>query len=188
MHKFDPKNMSSLESAERRKKFPPDKILKQLGITSGASVADIGCGIGYFSIPASSLVEPNGMVYALDTSEEMLKELKKRTENIANIKIVHSQEYDFGLESGSVDYVLLVFLLHEVEEKERFINKVKEIIKQNGKIVLIEWQKKPTEGGPAVEDRVAENEAEDILRNSGFTHQKHIELHDSLYCIIASGE
>ena len=63
MHKFDPKNMARLESEERRKKMPPDVILKKIGISSGVRVADIGCGIGFFSIPASKIVAPDAQAW-----------------------------------------------------------------------------------------------------------------------------
>jgi ubiquinone/menaquinone biosynthesis C-methylase UbiE len=49
-----------------------------LGLDESDVVADIGCGVGYFSIPAVEIIKNSNKVYALDTSGEMLLEVEKR--------------------------------------------------------------------------------------------------------------
>lgn len=78
MHKFDSKNRSKLDNEWRRQNLPPSKTLEWLGLKSSDAVADIGCGIGYFSIPAAEMLADRNKVFALDTSEEMLTEVEKR--------------------------------------------------------------------------------------------------------------
>ncbi len=55
-HKFNVKDMQKLDSPERRKILPPEETLIKIGLNKNQIFIDIGCGIGYFSIPASKLL------------------------------------------------------------------------------------------------------------------------------------
>lgn len=70
---FDVKNMHKLDNPKRRELLPPDQTLRKLGIKEGEIIADIGCGIGYFTLPASKMVGEKGKIYAMDISAEMLQ-------------------------------------------------------------------------------------------------------------------
>ena len=99
-HKFNVKEMHKLDSFERRKILPPEEILIKAGLKIKDIFLDIGCGIGYFSIPASRIIGIEGKVFALDTSSEMLEELKRRIykKNIKNIIPIFSEPYRFPLD------------------------------------------------------------------------------------------
>ena len=71
-HKFNIDNKHKLDSPKWRELLPPSETLKKLELYDGAIAADIGCGIGYFTLPAAELVGSQGRVYALDVSEEIL--------------------------------------------------------------------------------------------------------------------
>jgi len=70
-HKFDVKSFAKLDNPERRKSLPADAILHKFDLEDGDVVADVGCGIGYFTFPASSVVGLTGKVLAMDISDEM---------------------------------------------------------------------------------------------------------------------
>lgn len=80
MHKFNPENKGKLDNPERRKLLPPEEVLLELGLKKGQNMADIGCGIGYFTIPAGEIVGREAKVYGVDILEEMLRELDQRLE------------------------------------------------------------------------------------------------------------
>jgi len=75
-HKFPLEMKKKLDSPERKKLFNSEKALSSLGIKAGMTVADIGCGTGFFSIPLASLVGKKGKVFAADISKEMLSDLR----------------------------------------------------------------------------------------------------------------
>lgn len=77
-HKFDVNNKNKLDNPRRREMLPVNKILDEIGLKAEDNLADIGCGIGYFSFPAADVIGSNGLVYALDVKEEMIEELDKR--------------------------------------------------------------------------------------------------------------
>jgi SAM-dependent methyltransferase len=119
--KFNPAHMARLDSPERKKILPANEILRAFGLSAGETMIDVGAGVGYFSIPASSIVGSSGKVIALDTSTEMIEEIQRRflESGIENTEARISGEYEFGLESGIADFVLLSTVLHEVEAPDR---------------------------------------------------------------------
>lgn len=165
MHKMNPSNKKKLDSKERRKVLPPEETLRRFNLKEQDIFADIGCGIGYFTIPASKIISKNHTAYAMDISQEMLDELKNRAkeQSIENIKIIKNEEYDLKLDDKSVTFALICNVLHEMEEKEKMINEAVRILKNNGKILIIEWDKKETPMGPPISHRTSKEEIKEIL-------------------------
>jgi ubiquinone/menaquinone biosynthesis C-methylase UbiE len=169
-HKFNVKEMYRLDSPERRKILPPEETLIKAGLKINDIFIDIGCGIGYFSIPASIIIGNEGKVFALDTSKEMLEELKRRIyeKKIKNITPFLSESYKFPLESNVGTFALISNVLHEVEDKISFLKETNRALLEEGTLCIIEWQKKETERGPPLEDRLSESEIKDLLEKTNF--------------------
>lgn len=167
---FDPKHKDRLDNPERRKILPPEDILLRSGLNSGNSIADVGCGIGYFTFPASKIVGPNGKVYACDISTEMLEEVKKKIESnsATNIEIVQTKEYKIPLNDSLVDFVLISNVLHEPEDKSKFLDELRRILKPQGKLIVIDWLDKETEHGPPLHERLSSSQIEDLLHRANF--------------------
>ena len=108
-HKFNIGNRHKLDNEKRRKLLPPYKTLENLGLQPGDIMADIGCGIGYFTIPASEVVGETGKVFAMDISFEMIQEVEKKAEenNITNIKTIVTEENDLKVDDGAVTYAFI---------------------------------------------------------------------------------
>ena len=187
MHKFDPINKNKLDNPQRRKMLPPEIVLEKLGLKEDDDMADIGCGIGYFTIPASKIISSENNVYAIDISDEMLQEVDRRSKekDINNISIVKSSEYDLKLESEQVSFTLMVNVLHEIDDKVRMLKEVHRILKSDGRIALIEIQKKKTSCGPPMEHRIDEDEVLSLLKDAGFEFKKREEFADNFYGIVA---
>ena len=170
VHKFDVKEMHRLDSPERKKILPPEETLSKAGLSTNDIFIDIGCGIGYFSIPASKIVGSKGKVFALDSSEEMLEELvRKINENkITNIEPTLTKEYDFHIGPDTGTFALMSNVLHEIDNKLIFLKETNRILKTEGKLCIIEWQKKETEKGPPVKDRLGELELKELLDQTNF--------------------
>lgn len=170
-HKFDAKSSTKLDNEERRKRLPPDKVLHKFGLAQGDTVADVGCGIGYFTIPASNIVGPDGRVFAMDISEEMLANTREkahqaRANNIETIKI---SENDFLLPANSVNIGIIFFVLHEAQEPCRFLSELHRIIKPGGRLAMIDWEKREMPQGPPAAHRISNEEATLLLEQTGFS-------------------
>jgi len=177
-YKFDSKNMKKLDSPWRREVLPPEDTLKRLSLTENDSVADIGCGIGYFTIPAAKICKTK-KVYALDLSAEMLEYLGQNN-CPPNIELVKTDDYDFKINDSAVDFALMVNVFHEIDDKNRFINEIVRILKPKGRLAVIEWQKKDIDRGPDLNHKIAPNELEEILKQN-FSSIKTIHFGEYFY-------
>ncbi len=186
-HKFDPKNIDRLDNPERRKALPPEEVLRAAGMRPGDTMADIGAGIGYFSFAAAKLAGPGGRIYAIDSSPDMIQELRRRisSSGAGNIEAVQSAEYDITLPDGSVDFAFMCNVLHEVEDRRLFLKAVRAALKPGGRFAIIEWQKRPMEIGPPVGERIDPDEAADLLRGLEFTDVARADYSDTYYIVTA---
>lgn len=186
-HKFDPAHKDKLKAEWRKKALPPVPTLQKLGLGAEDSVADIGCGIGYFAIPATEVINPKNRIFALDTSEEMLSEVRNKVSEmeLSNVIAIKTEEYDFKLPAESVSFALLVTVLHEIEDKKRFLQEAHRIVKSNGRIAVIDWEKKPTEMGPPLAHRLSLEESAQLLKAEGFEVIENHSFTDAFYGLVA---
>lgn len=183
MHKFNPINKEKLDNPWRREILPPKETLKRLGLKEEDSMADIGCGIGYFTIPAAEIINSNNKAYGLDILEEMLEEIKSRSDekNINNIETIKTEEYDLKLEDETATFALMVNVLHEVKDKIRMLKEINRILKVKGKITIIEFEKKETKQGPPLDHRISFEEVSALLEGEGFKVAEKYEFGDTFY-------
>lgn len=109
-------------------------------VREGMIVADIGCGMGYFSIALAALVGDAGKVIAVDVQQEMLDRTRKRAERAGvarRIRPVLAAHDDLGFREP-VDFVLVFWMAHETEDIRRFFNQVFSILKEQGKMLIAE--------------------------------------------------
>ena len=186
-HKFNPANKTKLDNQWRRQSVPPIPTLEMLGLAAEDTVADLGCGIGYFTIPAAEIVKATNKVFALDTSKEMLAEVEKRSNlaGVSNVILVKTEEYNLVLPDGSVSFALIVNVLHEIDDKERFLQEARRILKSAGRIAVIDWEKKQTEVGPPIDHRISIEETKDMLEKTGYKLMKEMQLAGVFYGLVA---
>ena len=186
-HKFNPANKTKLDNQWRRQNLPPIPTLEMLDLTAEDTVADLGCGIGYFTIPAAEIVKATNKVFALDTSKEMLAEVEKRSNlaGVSNVVLVKAEEYNLVLPDASVSFALIVNVLHEIDDKERFLQEARRILKSAGRIAVIDWEKKQTEVGPPIDHRISIEETKGMLEITGYKLIKEMQLAGVFYGLVA---
>ncbi len=175
-----------LMSEERKQWHNPQTILKK--IEQGMTIADLGSGPGFYTIPMAQKTGEKGLVYAVDSNQAMLDGLK---ENIAKsdvnqniIKIVKSDVCNTGIPKASVDLVLFANVLHEVADRNAFLQEVRRISKPTAQIVDVDWKKIQTEFGPPFQERLSEDEAKQVLAENGFTVTEQIDAGPYHYQLI----
>ncbi|KYK29090.1 hypothetical protein AYK20_00765 [Thermoplasmatales archaeon SG8-52-1] len=167
-------DFSLLENKERKKILPVEPILKEMRIKKGDTLIDFGCGVGYFSIPALDYVGEEGIVIAIDVSYDMLQELSKRIGHRKNLKIIQGDTL-VGL---TADIILLSIVLHEITNPKDFLYNCFETLKPNGRVIVIDWQKRKTGTmGPPVEDRLAR---EEVIKLTDTNYREHF-INDWIY-------
>jgi ubiquinone/menaquinone biosynthesis C-methylase UbiE len=129
----------ALDISLRKLVHNPRKILKPF-VKEGMTVADIGCGPGFFTIEMAKIVGHRGNVTAVDLQEGMLEIVRKKTENTSlrnTIEFHNCQANKIGL-SKLFDFILVFYMLHEVPDQKSFLAELNGILKPEGKILLVE--------------------------------------------------
>jgi ubiquinone/menaquinone biosynthesis C-methylase UbiE len=133
---------SWLTRPERETEEEPDKALAAIGIAKGATVADIGAGSGYMTWRLAEIVGPTGKVYANDIQQTMLDLLRKNVEQrkLSNVETVLGAVDDPKLPPRAIDLVLLVDVYHEFSEPQKMLRHIRESLKPDGRLVLLEYR------------------------------------------------
>lgn len=162
-----------LMSKDRKFLEDTDRIIEQISLEKGITVADLGCGPGYYSLAFSKAVGDGGIIYAVDRSEAMIQNLRENLkdagqEKMAEVRAINADVIATGIPSAVVDLTLFASLLHDIEDKNSFFEEIKRISKADARFVDIDWHKRETEHGPPVNIRLSENESRKILQENGF--------------------
>ncbi len=167
-----------LMSDARRVWQDPVKIAKDIGIGEGMTVADLGCGPGFFVLPIASMVGEKGKVYAVDADPAMLHHLRIGIERCGmdgkRVKVVEADISRTGIPSGSVDVTLLANILHDVEDRKQFLKEVRRISKPEATVVDVDWRKVQSENGPPLGIRLSKEESMTLLSEGGFRVRRSI--------------
>ena len=109
-------------------------------LSEGNRVADIGCGMGYFSIAMAEYVGASGKVFAVDLQQQMLDVLKKRSQkrNVQGRILTMLAGCEKSDVDVSLDFILTFWMLHEVEDKEAFLRNWYSYLKDGGNYLLVE--------------------------------------------------
>ncbi len=112
----------------------PYKALKAAGIMPGQNVLEVGCGPGFFTIPAATIVGEDGTVLSIDICPLAIKRTneKIKTNHIANVKTMLADAAKTGLEKKSFDLVFLFGFIHSVGNLKNILIELHRILKDDG--------------------------------------------------------
>ena len=171
---------------ERQSEEHPDEALDALKIPKGATVADIGAGVGYFTWRLAEHVGPQGVVYGEDIQQSMLDQLRKnmRERKIENVRPVLGKIDDPKLPEASVDLVLLVDVYHEFSEPEKMLDRMREALKPNGRLVLLEYRGEDPNVPIRPEHKMTVKQVRAEVEPEGFRFEQSIEILPQQHIII----
>ena len=172
--KFDYKKLEKLNNPERIKSLNPDLIWETLNLENPQVIIDIGAGTGFFAKAFAKKAE-TVKIFACDISDVMISWMKDNvsSENIIPIK---SDENKVPLNSNTADLVYLINVYHELEEPVQLLLEVYRLLKQGGKIAIIDWKKEETPEGPPVAHRVEESIIFEKVKSAGFSNIKNYNI------------
>jgi len=174
-----------LERSEREKEENVSKLIQNLGIEPNDIIADIGAGSGYHVFRMAPLAK-KGMVYAVDIQNEMLMaiESKKESTKIRNVKTVLGTEKSIQLPNNSVDKILMVDVYHEFNFPREMIKSIKNALKANGKLFLIEYRGEDPKVPIKEIHKMTEKQAVREMEAAGFTLRENINNLPWQHCMV----
>jgi ubiquinone/menaquinone biosynthesis C-methylase UbiE len=131
-----------LASPLRKLLYNPERILSPF-VSEGMTVLDIGCAMGFFSIPLARMVGPKGKVICVDVQEKMLETLMKRARKAGvadriETRLINGETYRLDDLAGTVDFALVFAVLHEMPDTERFFGELYPALKPAGMVLAAE--------------------------------------------------
>lgn len=130
---------SSLTIGLRSRVQNPAALLSPY-VTPGDTVADIGCGPGFFTLALAELVGAEGRVIAVDIQRPMLDRMMKRAAAAGFDGRIVPQlagEKSLGV-TGGVDFALAFWMAHEVPDKGAFFAQIAAMLKPGARFLLVE--------------------------------------------------
>lgn len=157
----------------------------------GETVADLGCGTGFFTLPASKIIGHSGVVLAVDRVPEVIAILKRKLDalRVTNIKIIEADVTATGIEDSTVDTVLMANIFHDVD-KRVMVSELQRILKPTCRVIILDWKKvvNTRVNGPPVELRITPEEVSSILeKEGGWKVTDRFDISPSHYVVVAVG-
>jgi SAM-dependent methyltransferase len=131
-----------LASPLRRFLYSPEKLLSPY-VDEGMTALDIGCGMGFFSLPLARMVGPTGKVVCVDLQEKMLNGLVKRAMQAGlfdriDARLCRKDALQLDDLAGRIDFALACAIMHEVPDKSRLLSEICKTMKKDGRLLIIE--------------------------------------------------
>ncbi len=128
-----------MESRLRQWLMNPVKTLRGAGIQPGQTVLEVGCGTGFFTMPAAQLIGDQGCLVAMDVSSGFIEKVSKKVQNadLRNVRIVKRDALDTGLDIESIDKVLLFGVIpFPLLPLNRLLPEMHRVLKPEGTLVV----------------------------------------------------
>lgn len=131
-----------LESERRIEGLQVARLVDSLLIKQGQRVCDLGSGSGLFTRPFARAAGPQGIVYAVDIDDNLLKYVEKtaQEQRLTNIKTIRAAENDPKLPEP-VDLIAIVDTLHHIANQPTYLKNLKRYLRPNGRIAIVDFSK-----------------------------------------------
>lgn len=162
--------VARFEASDRAAWQKPEAVIAALGDIKGKTVVDLGAGTGYFSL---RLAAAGAHVIAADVDPRFQQYLVQRWEqerpNVPGTLATRLLAYDSpGLAQQEADRVLMVDVYHHLERRVDYLRQLREGLKPDGELMIVDFKKVPTPEGPPVDMRLEAAQIESELAAAGF--------------------
>jgi ubiquinone/menaquinone biosynthesis C-methylase UbiE len=117
-----------------------EQVMQLAGVRSGMWVADVGAGQGYYTVRLARVVGAKGRVLAEDIVPQVTDQLADRVqrERLDNVAVTLGTPDDPALPARTFDRVFLVHMYHEVASPYAFLWHMRDGLKPNGLVVVVD--------------------------------------------------
>jgi SAM-dependent methyltransferase len=169
------RKIARLESPERKALQNTNDFLDLVRSLRWRTCADIGCGIGFYTLPMAEQWKTSRRIIAVDRSTPALEELDKRIEDmdLSNVQIQQSVSDRIPIEDAQIDLANLGNVYHEVKGRLNFLKEIYRILKPGGTMLIIDWDPEDDLGvGPPLGQRIPKKQVLQDLEFAGFKNIK----------------
>jgi ubiquinone/menaquinone biosynthesis C-methylase UbiE len=157
----------------------PHDVIMALELKRDEVVADIGAGTGYF---ARRFAQHAAKVYAVDIDEKILRMAAEGAPS--NLETVLASTDDPRLPEGSMDTIFFCNVLHHIENRPAYYTKLARALKPGGRIVIVDFHKKPLPVGPPEAMKLSQEEVVSEFVRAGFRDSRSLDFLPYQYMLI----
>ena len=154
----------------RRKYQNPEAILARIGLETGLTFVDAGCGGGFFALPAARIIGKGGKLYGFDTNAEALSDLRRLAakEGLDNLELKTGNAEETVLCEHCADIIFFGLVVVHLQEPVKALENARKMLRPEGRVAVFDWKKKLTRQGPPLEQRVSEGQVVDFIKAASF--------------------
>lgn len=151
----------------------PEKVIEQIKVGEGMTVADFGSGAGFYTLALAKKVGPYGRVFAIDAHPEYLRRVKNEAVKSGHqqVEVIQGNletSKGSGLVSASIDRIVIANTLFTLENLDEIVLEAKRVLKHDGKVVVIDWNESYGQIGPHPDYVVSKDVARSVFEKEGF--------------------
>jgi ubiquinone/menaquinone biosynthesis C-methylase UbiE len=172
---------------ERTRWESAEAVLSGIGLKPGFTFVDIGCGRGFYALPAARIVGKEGRVYGLDIDAESIAAVKEEAAaaGLENLYLTVGRAEETILCRRCADIIFIATALHDFQDPSRVLKNARTMIKPTGRLVDLDWKKEPADFGPPLRIRLSTEQAVDLIEAAGFTVETTGDSGPHHYLVIA---
>jgi ubiquinone/menaquinone biosynthesis C-methylase UbiE len=181
--------MSFPAEDETRKEWQdPVTILSAIGLRKGDTFVDVGCGEGFFALPAARMVGEQGRVFGIDINERAIGRLtwSASAERLKHLHAIVGRGETTIVCERCADVVFYGICLHDFQEPLQVLSCARAMIRDDGTLVDLDWKAEPTPLGPPLSIRFSEKKARSLIEKAGFIIRSVQEAGRCHYCVRAA--
>ncbi|MDA3959044.1 class I SAM-dependent methyltransferase [Oceanispirochaeta sp.] len=164
---FNTDKLHKLNDPVRLNWLPPREIWTFLNLKNPKVLVDFGAGTGFFT-SRMAVFAPEADIHAMDIQPEMIDYLQEHMPDTVSPMLLRGNT--IPLADNSVDALWNIAVYHELEDRDIFLAEVFRILKPDGKLLIIDWEKEEPvlDAGPPLKNRISGKKIIEEVRDSGF--------------------
>jgi ubiquinone/menaquinone biosynthesis C-methylase UbiE len=116
----------------------PQKLLQAAGLKEGQKVMEVGCGPGFFTVPAAKIIGASGYLYSIDINPAAVARVTRKVEECAltNVSVTLTDASQTKLLDSSIDVAFLFGVLHSLKDLDLVLKEIHRVLNKTGIIAV----------------------------------------------------
>ena len=143
MHRVCPWWVGYLLASPIRRLLQKPEVILAGQVREGMTALDVGCAMGFFSLPLATLVGPTGRVVCVDLQERMIRSLEKRARKAGLLdrletRVCSATSFELDDLKDTVDFAVAFAMLHETPDAAAALAQISSALAPGGRLLISE--------------------------------------------------